>query len=173
TTTTYITVNPPPPVPTIKQGNDTLTCTPAGYPFYQWFKSGVIIPGATTYQYIFPNVVSSKGIYKVTVSDSNGCSSSGSCVVSVLGINEISLNSYINVYPNPTDGNLQIVFDLPSSGDYEVTIANVLGQTIYTNKLHMAGQYTQNINLSGYSKGVYFLTVKGADTKGVKKIVLY
>ncbi len=109
----------------------------------------------------------------VKVSDSNGCTSSSSIAVNTVGINEISLNDYIDVYPNPTSGNLQVAFDLPAEGDYEISIADVLGQTIYSDKLHLSGQYTQNINLSGYSKGVYFLSLKGMNSSGVKKIMVY
>ncbi|MGP8216816.1 MAG: VPS10 domain-containing protein [Bacteroidia bacterium] len=167
--TSYITVNPLPPSPVITQTGNTLSCNPSGYPFYQWYKSGTIIPGATSYQY----TVSAKGVYLVKVSDSNGCTSSSSIAVNTVGINEISLNDYIDVYPNPTSGNLQVAFDLPAEGDYEISIADVLGQTIYSDKLHLSGQYTQNINLSGYSKGVYFLSLKGMNSSGVKKIMVY
>jgi hypothetical protein len=91
----------------------------------------------------------------------------------VSGINEISLNDYINVYHNPTSGNLQVYFNIPNDGQYELSISNVLGQTMYTNTIHLAGQSTQNIDMSGFSKGVYFLSIKGPNSKGVKKIMLY
>jgi len=135
----YITVYPAPPIPTITQSDSTLTATPSGYPYYQWFKTGVMIPGANSDFYI----ESAKGIYKVTVSDSNGCSASITLNVTVVdGINELSLNDYINLYPNPTTGNLQLVFDIPSSGTYSLRISNVLGQTVYTDDLHLSGQTT-------------------------------
>lgn len=167
----YISVNPMPTAPSIKQSADTLFCTPANYNFYQWLKSGAPIPGATSSRL----TVSATGVYRVDVSDSDKCSTYGQLVVTsiVSGINEISLNDYINVYPNPTSGNLQVSFDLPTDGDYELSVANVLGQTVYTNNLHIAGQSTHNIDMSGFSKGVYFLSIKGNSSSGVKKILLY
>lgn len=165
----YITVNPNPTTPTIVQHNDTLDCTPSTYAFYQWYKTATPIAGATTAQC----VITATGIYKVIVSDSNGCTNQGSLLVKVLGINEIALNDYINVYPNPTSGNLQVVFNVPTEDDYTVSLTDILGQTIYTTKLHIVGEYTQNLNLSGYGKGIYLLSVTGKDSKGVKKIMLY
>lgn len=170
THTSYITVNPNPPTPVVTQNDSLLTATPSNYPFYQWYKLTTLIPGANAYDYI----VSAKGTYRVTMSDSNGCSATGSFnVVVVSGINEVSLNDYINLYPNPTTGNIQLVFDIPQNGTYAVKVSNVLGQTIYSDAMHLSGKTTKTLDLSGYSKGVYFLSVEGNGSKAVRKIVLY
>jgi PKD repeat protein len=171
TKTAYIKVNPLPVTPTITQSADTLFCNPATYTFYQWLIKGSAAANATTYRL----TVSTTGVYRVTVSDSNGCSAYAQIVVTkiVSGINEISLNDYINVFPNPTTGNLKVQFDIPTDGQYDLSVTNVLGQTMYTNTLHLAGQSTQNIDMSGFSKGIYFLSIKGPNSTGVKKIMLY
>jgi PKD repeat protein len=168
----YISVNPLPAAASIKQSGDTLFCVPATYNFYQWIGKGVAIPGATSSRL----TISATGVYRVDVSDSDGCGTYGQLVVSSIinvGINEISLNDFINAYPNPTTGTLQVEFDLPKDGDYELSIANVLGQTVYSDKLHIAGQTTHSINMSGFGKGIYFLSIKGNSSSGVKKIMLY
>jgi PKD repeat protein len=169
--TSYVTVFPPIIVPSITQitGTDTLTCTPSNYLSYQWFKSNTALVGATSSQYI----VSATGIYKVDVTDSNGCTVTVSKTVSVLGVNEISLNDFIKVYPNPANGEVSVLFDMPTAGEYTLALTDVLGQTMYTNRIHVNGQYTQKISLAGYSKGVYFLSVSGTDSKGVQKILVY
>ncbi len=171
TKTSFITVTPMPPTPVIKQNADTLTATPAGYASYQWFLNSVVVSGATSNTL----VIAKKGVYKVTIADTNGCSAQGQLVVTtvVSGINEISINDYITAYPNPTTGNLQLAFDVPTNGEYTMNITNVLGQSIYADKLQLAGHTTKNINLAGFSKGVYFLSVEGNNSKAVKKILLY
>ncbi|HXP53080.1 MAG TPA: T9SS type A sorting domain-containing protein, partial [Bacteroidia bacterium] len=169
TQTGYIIVNPLPATPTITQFDSLLTATP-GYPYYLWFKTGVLISGANTNKI----VISAKGLYRVTVSDSNGCTNTAIVNITVVsGLNELTINDYINAYPNPTTGNLQLVFNIPTDGDYTMNISNVLGQSVYSDKLHLTGQVTRNIDLSGYSKGVYFLTVEGNNSRAVKKILLY
>ena len=169
--TGYVTVFPVPATPTITQitGTDTLVCSPATFASYQWFKLNTALAGATASKY----VVSTTGIYKVYATDSNGCTVIGQKVVSVLGVNEISLSNYIKVYPNPASGEVSVLFDMPEAGEYTIGLMDVLGQTIYTNKVQISGQYTQQINLAGYSKGVYFLSVTGKDSRGVQKILVY
>lgn len=167
----YITVYPNPPTPVVTQSDSTLTANPTTYPYYQWYKSGSIIGGATSYDL----VESAKGGYKVIISDTNGCSSSVIFTVTVVnGINELSsLSDYVNLYPNPTTGNLQLIFDIPVSGTYTVKLSNVIGQTVYTTDMQLSGKTTRTLDLSGYSKGVYFLSVEGNNSRAVRKVVLY
>ncbi len=167
----FITVNKNPPIPTITQTGRLLTANPSGYPFYQWINKNVVCPGETTDQFW----ISQTGIYKVIITDSNGCSStSNQLVVSVLtGMNSISVDNEVNAYPNPTKGDLQIAFNLPDEGDYTLAVSNVLGQTIYTDKIHLSGPQTSTINMSNYSKGIYFLSLTGQNSRIVKKITVY
>jgi len=170
TTTNYITVNASPVTPTVKRSGDTLICTPSNCSSYVWTKNGAVIAGATSYKY----VMTANGVYRVTgIVGSTGCSSqSGAYPESAVGIDEVSLTSDVKVYPNPTQGHLQVVFNTPAAGEYTISVTNVLGQSIYSNTLHIAGEYTQSIDLSSYTKGVYFLSVTGKNSKGVQKILL-
>jgi photosystem II stability/assembly factor-like uncharacterized protein len=89
------------------------------------------------------------------------------------GINNLPLtNSSVNIYPNPTTGNVQVAFDGPE-GQYQIRVVNVLGQTVYSNNVTATGHYTSNINLSGNQQGIYIVTITGANTKVEKKVVLY
>ncbi|HTA82844.1 MAG TPA: C10 family peptidase [Bacteroidia bacterium] len=171
TASSYITAVAAPVTPTITRVWDTLICNPSNCSSYVWTRNNVVIAGATTYKLL----MTSNGVYKVTgIDNTTGCSSaSGSIAESAVGINELSLDNFIKVYPNPTRGPLQVEFNLPADGDYKVSVTNVLGQTIYTNTLHISGEYTENIDLSSFTKGVYFLSVIGKDSKGEQKILLY
>ncbi len=172
TKTGYITVNPDPAKPVITQALQVLTCNTSASS-YQWFYTGTPIAGATSSTYTqSPSLPF--GVYSVIITNQYGCSSDTGAftVTAVSGINEISLNTEAGLYPNPTNGNLQLVFDFPI-GDYNLHIINVLGQTVYTENIYSAGQYTGSINMSGYGKGVYFLTIDGHNSKAEKKIVVY
>ena len=79
----------------------------------------------------------------------------------------------VNVYPNPTNGLTNLVFNLSENDQIQVSLANVNGQQVV---LIDAGQknkgtYSYQIDLSPYPKGIYFLTL--ATTKGTftQKIV--
>ena len=91
-----ITVNVPAQV-TLTQHNDTLKAS--GGVSYQWYINGSPISGATSSSY-YPNVA---GTYYVESTDANGCiSKSNSTVIKIpLGIDQVSAESEIKVYPNP------------------------------------------------------------------------
>ena len=81
------------------------------------------------------------------------------------GVTGISNSESLGViYPNPSDGLINIVTDQPC----EVTITNAQGQLMYQN------QITQHavVNLQQQSKGVYFVTFTNADQTMTRKVVV-
>ncbi len=157
--------------PSINQSGSTLTCTPSGMGFYQWYTAnGTPILGATASTYN----ISSIGRYICSVTNTNGCSDTVSYYASVVtGLNNISPDNYMSIYPNPTNGNVQIVFNMPQADDYNFNVTDVLGQVVYSGKMHIDAGYSTTLNMSDYSKGVYFFTIENKSIKSVKKVVVY
>jgi serine protease len=79
-----------------------------------------------------------------------------------------------NVYPNPTDKDLNIVYT--SNGNTEIRITNVLGQEVkrisaYTNSNTIQ---EKTIDVSNLIKGIYFLSMYADTTKlNAVKLVVY
>jgi hypothetical protein len=165
----YIYVRQTPAPPTITVNGSLLYATPNNYPYYQWYKSATIVPGAD-HDSLW---VSAKGVYKVYVTDTDGCSNFAQVVISVLGVNNLAVDNEMNVYPNPTSGAIQLVFNGQQPGDYELQLSNILGQTVYTENVHLSGTYNSSLNLANYGKGIYFLSLTGTNSRTVKKIVVY
>ena len=76
----------------------------------------------------------------------------------VISLND--LNSVI-VFPNPTDGAVQIQFQIKQDAEVDVAISDEVGRRIQTilNEKMPAGKYKYSANLSRLSDGVYVLTV--------------
>jgi len=77
-------------------------------------------------------------------------------------------------YPNPFNPETTVKFDLPKQASYEFTIFDMLGREVYRaseNKLN-AGSYNLKINLSTFSSGVYFYTLKAGEYFEKKKMML-
>ena len=71
------------------------------------------------------------------------------------------------VYPNPTDGVLNVSVRLPqcdSSTDQTYRITNLMGQTVLSGSITAE---TQQINVSNLPKGMYFITFAGETRKFV------
>lgn len=168
--TSYITVNPMPSTPLITQSGSLLSCTPNNLPYYQWYLNNNIIPYDTVSQFW----MTSTGVYKVTIWNSYGCSlTSSPKVVTVLGVDEVSQSDNIKIYPNPTNGEVNLSFNIQQEGNYTLTLANVLGQVVYKDDIHLNGPETKAINMANFGNGIYMLSINGNNVKIVKKIVVY
>jgi hypothetical protein len=108
--------------------------------------------------------IASAGTYTVSVTDFNGCSSSQSIIVladSCLGITTIMNNSAFQLYPNPTNGLVQFELNLRSVKLINVTLVNLMGQTVRTISLENAR--SGYFDFSGLAKGVYMFNAHFED----------
>ncbi|MGB1218966.1 MAG: T9SS type A sorting domain-containing protein [Flavobacteriales bacterium] len=108
---------------------DTINSSEAGTGVnYQWIdcnNGNAIISGAINQSY-HPN---SNGTYAVILSE-GVCTDTSECVtISNIGINENEFEQYINVFPNPSNGLVNI--ELGDLKDVQVKVFNTTGQLIY------------------------------------------
>ena len=79
----------------------------------------------------------------------------------------------LDVYPNPTDDIFNVSFVSDEIQTLSIRVLNIVGEVIYEESLdRFVGEYTKQISLGDYSKGIYFLEIN--DTNGTinKKIIL-
>jgi hypothetical protein len=74
-----------------------------------------------------------------------------------------------NVYPNPSNGEFVIALD--ATAKYDVTITNVLGQTVYSGTTSSDDLKTE-IDLSNFGKGVYTVELKNNNSTYVEKVIV-
>ncbi len=86
---------------------------------------------------------------------------------SFVGINEISKTLNVEVYPNPTNGILNIKNN--SDSKITATIYNQLGQQL--NSLELKSNNNQ-INFNNFNKGIYFINLTDEKNTITKKIIL-
>lgn len=70
--------------------------------------------------------------------------------------------SKLSVYPNPGKKNVSIEYILPEKASVSLVLRNSKGQlvdSILVNKLHQAGSYSKNLNISAYPEGLYLLSL--------------
>jgi hypothetical protein len=93
-------------------------------------------------------------------------------VANYTGINELQLNAALKVFPNPTSGDLSVQFDLPVTGNFQLRVYNLLGQTInsVTEQNSLGGLYS--IDLSKSANGIYFVEVITNSGSVTRKVVL-
>jgi len=163
-TTCYIN-NPAPYPPSISYNSPSLVSTTGTS--YQWYFNGDLIVGATSQTY----TPSQYGIYVVRTTDVNGCVyvySQGFDYSAVTSIGSEKDNSNsLTVFPNPTNGTIELNFNGYAQTDFNVSVFDNTGKLVLTSKNET------KVNLSALSNGLYILKVSSPDRASViKKITL-
>jgi plastocyanin len=84
----------------------------------------------------------------------------------------LSVNN-LAVYPNPSNDVFNVKFNVDKLQDLNIKIINVLGEVVYTeDKQQFIGEYTKQISLDNYGKGVYFLEIETDNGVVNKKLIL-
>ncbi len=123
------------------------------YTTYQWFKDGVLIPGATDASF----TVSDNGDYSVVGSNTRGCLDTSDIysVTNTGGIGNMQpLADDIKVYPNPSDDVVFIQSPIPVN----VVLTDMEGRIISATK------NTHQISLKGLATGIYLVHM--TDSRG-------
>jgi hypothetical protein len=96
-----------------------------------------------------------------------------STVVATIGLEENLLNQTLNVFPNPSNGNFRVEFQVEGLKNVELRVTTLLGQTIYVNKPgNVSGDYREDIDLSNEASGVYIIQIITDDNFVSRKITL-
>lgn len=77
-------------------------------------------------------------------------------------------------YPNPFNPATVIKFSVPEASKVTLKIYNSVGAEVMTvtDKDYAAGNYIENVNMEGFSTGVYFYTLTAGNFKETKKMML-
>ena len=169
-----VTVNP---LPVIDLGPDSTICEThqiildagAGMDSYLWST------GDTTQTIM----VDSSGIgignkdFSVIVTQ-QGCDNSDTIKVTVMDCSGISENIKpfgINIYPNPSQGKINI--DIPDGLDgLEITVFNSIGQKILSELITSQTETIKTIDLSELPKGLYYIGLKSEGEQQFSKVIL-
>ena len=77
----------------------------------------------------------------------------------VLGLNDLEISNSL-LYPNPTDGEINVEFNLSNGGSTELTILDITGKQLKSYNVEAnAGKNLAFIDVNELSAGVYFLNI--------------
>ncbi|HSY77140.1 MAG TPA: T9SS type A sorting domain-containing protein, partial [Bacteroidia bacterium] len=89
--------------------------------------------------------------------------------INVTGINQLISSSSIEVYPNPVRDEVSVA--IKANVDGILTITDVLGQQVYSEKVVSTGNTVKQISMNNLSQGVYMLKITSNGKEIVKRIV--
>jgi hypothetical protein len=75
-----------------------------------------------------------------------------------------SLESFVNVYPNPFNGNTNLTFTATEAGDATIVVYNLVGERVIDMNLGSvnAGTQTVQLDFTSLNTGIYLLSVTAA-----------
>jgi PKD repeat protein len=165
-----ITINPKPTL--------TLSATPASSSTAaDGFISVSVNSGTAPYTYLWNNGATTQsllnvaaGTYTLTVTDSKGCTSSKSAIVTApSSINQLTGEDGISVFPNPTTGMAQVNWNRFFTV-INIDVMNALGQRIKT--YHFENTDNGTVDLTTLPPGMYFVQINIGNKIITKKIII-
>jgi len=94
---------------------------------------------------------------------------------STVGIETIEAQIGLQIYPNPTSSNVNLVFDLSEKHNIVISVIDMLGRVVETNPVqnYPSGQTHLTINnKANYQPGIYFVSIDVDGQHISKKIVV-
>ena len=90
-----------------------------------------------------------------------------------VGISENALDQRLRVFPNPTEGLLNVQFDAPQSGKAQIEVFNVLGERVFeATRATAAGTQREVIDMSTLTGGIYFVNITADGVRASRKVTL-
>lgn len=117
----------------------------------------------------------SEGEYVISLTVGNGlCGDSTisrTINVEVVSVEPIEFEKLLKMYPNPSNGMVTIEVDNTTSSDLTVEIVGVNGSVIYASVFY-SGSAVEELDLTVFSSGVYFVKIVSKEYFGIKKLIL-
>ena len=150
----------------IENVGDSMYVVPATGSGFQWFFNGNPIPGGTGPYHIGQ----ASGNYTVEFTDVNGCTSTSMSLELTYsggntGIVDNTVFSQLDLYPNPGKGIFNIDAVLPTEENVRIAVTDMLGKQLMPDIfIQGTNQFNQQVDLSQFANGVYFVRIQVADT---------
>jgi PKD repeat protein len=160
-------------------GTVQFTNTSTGMESYAWDFGDTQNSTATDPLHIY----AAPGNYLVTLTGTDSDCSNGTDLNTMtiavtdttLGVSALELEQLyqMTLYPNPSDGNITISFEVNKGQDAQVSVFNLLGEEVLEQDLGTVnGQVISQVDLTAMPKGVYLLRLVIGDDSMTKQVVV-
>jgi hypothetical protein len=113
---------------------------------------------------------------RVNFTYSTGCESERVPVIGevdcLIGVDEsTAVLSGISITPNPSNGIFKLMFNQIKSA-INVEVRDIDGKLVYEDRLKVNGHLNEELDFTGFAKGVYFLKLQSEDRSTVRKLIV-
>ncbi|MEG1555154.1 MAG: T9SS type A sorting domain-containing protein, partial [Bacteroidales bacterium] len=91
----------------------------------------------------------------------------------ILGIDEESGLSDVNIYPNPASNYVNVKFSTDQAENISLQVLDMTGKMIYSEAInHAGGELNHQIPVANFAKGIYFLQLQTINGKTIHKFIV-
>jgi hypothetical protein len=113
------------------------------------------------------------GNYTVTVTDANGCSETASVAINFpVNTNNLTVMGNIEMFPNPTSGQVTLNVALKQTSDLTITIFNAIGQEVFTLHEGTTDNVQTQFDMSQMAGGVYMVRFSAGNDVVTKRLIV-
>ncbi len=113
------------------------------------------------------------GTYTVTATDGNGCSATASGIVDgFTSISNVGLVVSLNMFPNPSEGKVNMSLTLAQPEAVTVEWYNAIGERVLGTSFESSLTVNHTFDLSNMAAGVYYARINYAGQTNVERVVL-
>ncbi|MEX2589915.1 MAG: T9SS type A sorting domain-containing protein [Chitinophagales bacterium] len=115
----------------------------------------------------------STGTYTVTVTDNNGCETTASATVDrEVAVENIEEIISFQLFPNPTNANVNLKMNMSRSVNVLLEWVNVLGEHVIKEDLGNTSNINRSYDLGQFASGIYFARISIGDQTIIKKVIV-
>jgi len=138
--------------------------------------------GTLSYTYSWSNDSTSQdlsnleaGTYTVSITDSHHCVKEASFEVTVdlvSGVNDLSGNVKMQLFPNPAESSVTVKFESSKESVVTLELVNALGEKVLAKELGYTNLVNEQIVVDKYVKGIYFIRLVTESGTHSKKLMI-
>jgi PKD repeat protein len=161
-----------------QNGTVQFTNTSTGMESYDWDFGDTENSTVTDPLHIYATPGSYTVVLTGTDSDCSAGTDTDTQTVVVTDTSDNSISEFeqmyqVSVYPNPSDGNVSLSFEVNKGQDAQVSVFNLLGEEVLQRDLGTVnGQVISQVDLTAMPKGVYLLRLVIGDDSMTKQVVV-
>ena len=149
-----------------------LACLPVGcytYTIYDSYGDG-IQDGTNTGNYVLTDT-SGTTLVQMTVANFGNSTSHSFCITGPTAVEEIPSIQNFSIMPNPNQGQFTVAIDLGADQDANVSVVNVLGQSLRNYQFNQAN-FSFQVEMNEFASGVYFVVLKTQNGIVTRKVTI-
>lgn len=113
------------------------------------------------------------GTYTCTLTDANGCTTTQTVTIGTMsGIETANGNANVSIFPNPSNGPVQLLVEMKDAAVVRAEVYNTLGEIVLTKTFGSTTSLNETLDLSALPSGMYSIRVTVGENQVSSNVIL-